>query len=181
LKKILLLTLVLLPAIVLASAGHSEESRYFAQTGREHDFWQRVFNFTIFIGLLYYLIANPIKNFFKTRSADIADQLKEIETKLQAAKKEKKEAQKRLEDAEKRAKRIVEDAKKEAQLLVEKVSLANEQEIQVMQKQYEEKISLDERKSAREVIDEILSDGISSDDILLDETKVTQIVAKKVA
>jgi F-type H+-transporting ATPase subunit b len=180
-KKSLFLVLLLLPAIVLASAGHSEESRYFAQTGREHDFWQRVFNFTIFAGLLYYLLANPIRNFFRGRREGIATQLEEIETKLQTAKREKKEAQKRLEEAEKRAKRIVEDAKKEATLLTEKISEANLQEIEVMQKQFDEKISLDERKSAREVIDDILSSSISSDDISLDESKVVEIVAKKVA
>ena len=35
-KKIALLSLILIPAVVLASSGHgSEESRYFLQTGRE--------------------------------------------------------------------------------------------------------------------------------------------------
>jgi F-type H+-transporting ATPase subunit b len=74
------------PAVLLAS-GHAdgETSRYFIQTGRENDFWPRVVNFTIFASLLYYLVANPIRDFFKGRSAGIATQLSEIEEKLQAA------------------------------------------------------------------------------------------------
>jgi len=47
-KRIVLLALVIVPAILLANEGHSEESRYFLQTGRETDFWPRVINFTIF-------------------------------------------------------------------------------------------------------------------------------------
>ncbi|RLA78484.1 MAG: F0F1 ATP synthase subunit B, partial [Epsilonproteobacteria bacterium] len=68
-KKIVLLSLLVLPAVLLASSGNGgEETRYFLQTGRETDFWPRLVNFTIFASLLYYLLANPIKNFFKDRS-----------------------------------------------------------------------------------------------------------------
>ena len=91
-KKIVLLSLLIVPAVLLASGGDAESSRYFAQTGRETDFLPRAVNFIIFASLLYYLIANPIKNFFKGRTEGIAAQLNEIETKLQAAKDEKKEA-----------------------------------------------------------------------------------------
>jgi len=78
-KKIVLFSLLILPAIALASAGESEGSRYLAQTGRETDFWPRVVNFTIFAALLYYLIANPIKNFFQERRESIANKLKQID------------------------------------------------------------------------------------------------------
>jgi len=181
-KKIILLSLLVVPAIVLASSGHSgEETRYFIQTGRENDFWQRVVNFTIFAALLYYLIASPIKNFFKERRDGIAAQLKEIEDKLQAAKDGKKDAQVRLDESTKKADQIVEDAKKEAILLAEKISQANTNDLALMEKQLEEKMSLEERRSAREAIDEILSENITNDDILLDEAKVVDIISKKVA
>jgi len=181
-KKIALLSLLLVPAILLAS-GHAdgETSRYFAQTGRENDFLPRIVNFTIFAALLYYLAANPIKAFFKDRKEGIANQLKEIEAKLQAAKDEKKEAQTRLDESEKKAEQIVVDAKKEAILLAEKIAESNENDLNNMAKQLEEKISLEERKSAREAIDEILSENITNDDILLDESKVVDIISKKVA
>lgn len=171
----------MLPAILLASGGDAESSRYFAQTGRETDFWPRVINFTIFAALLYYLLANPIKNFFKGRSEGIAMQLNEIEKKLQAAKDEKKEAQNRLDESKKRAEEILADAKAEAILLAEKIATANQNDLALLDKQLEEKMSLEERKSAREAIDEILSDNITRDDIMLDEAKVVEIISKKVA
>ena len=181
-KKLALLSLLMVPAILLASSGHGgEESRYFIQTGRENDFWPRVVNFTIFAALLYYLIASPIKNFFKGRKEGIAGQLKEIEDKLQAAKDEKKEAQVRLDESRKKADQIIEDAKREAVLLAEKISKANISDLALMEKQLEEKITLEGRRSAREAIDEILSENITNDDIMIDEAKVVDIISKKVA
>jgi len=181
-KKIILLSLLVVPAVLLASGSASgEETRYFMQTGREYDFLPRVVNFVIFASLLYYLLANPIKDFFKGRSADIAKQLNEIEEKLQAAKDEKKEAQARLGASEKKAEDILADAKAEAVILAEKIATANVNELALLEKQLEEKISLEERKSAREAIDEVLSENITVDDINLDENKVVEIISKKVA
>lgn len=180
-KKWTALVLLLIPALVLASSGHAEEGRYFAQTGRENDFIPRVVNFIIFASLLYYLVANPIKNFFKERKEGIAAQLQEIEEKLQSAKHEEREAQVRLEESQKKADQIIADAKKEAKLLAEKISQANENELSLMEKQLEEKMTLEERKSAREVIDEVLSQNISNDDIMINESKVVEIISKKVA
>jgi len=179
-KKLALFALLMVPAILLASGG-GEESRYLMQTGRESDFWPRVINFAIFASLLYYLIANPIKNFFNGRKEDISAQLREIEEKLQAAKDEKKEAQNRLDESDKRAEEIIADAKKEAEILAKKIAEANENELLLMEKQLEEKMALEERKAAREAIDEILSENITNDDIMIDEAKVVDIISKKVA
>jgi len=179
-KKIALLSLLMLPAVLLAS-GDAETSRYFAQTGRESDFLPRLVNFSIFIGILLYLLSGPIKAFFMGRSEGIAGRLDEIETKLQLAKDEKKEAQIRLDEAEKKAEEIIVDAKAEAVILAEKISESNQNELLLMRKQQEEKISLEERRSAREAIDEVLSENISSNDIMLNEAKVVEIISKKVA
>ena len=180
-KKIILLAMVIVPAILLANEGHSEESRYLLQTGRESDFWPRVINFTIFASILYYLIANPIKDYFSGRSEGIANQLKEIEVKLQAAKDEQQAAQTRLEESTQKASEIVEDAKKEAEILVEKIYAASENELLVMEKQLEEQISLEERKAIREAIDEVLNENISANDIAVNESKVVEVISKKVA
>lgn len=180
-KKIVLLSLLMVPAILLASSADAESSRYFAQTGRETDFLPRVVNFVIFASLLYYLLANPIKNFFKGRSEGIAAQLSEIEARLQAAKDEKKEAQNRLDKSEERAAKIIAEAKEEAILLAGKVAAANQNDLALLDKQFQEKTEFEERKAARETIDEILSENITNDDIMLDEAKVVQIISKKVA
>ncbi len=181
-KKIVLLSLLVLPAVLLASGGNDGEvSRYLIQTGRETDFVPRIVNFIIFASLVYYLVASPIKGFFKGRSEDIASQLNEIEEKLQAAKDEKKEAQNRLKESEKKAEEILVDAKAEAAFLAEKIAKANKEDLVLLEKQLAEKIALDERKSAREVIDEVLSENITNDDIMIDEAKVVEIISKKVA
>lgn len=180
-KKLALYALFLLPAVVLASNGSAGESQYYQITGRETDFVPRLVNFMIFAGLLYYLLANPIKNFFKGRQAGIESQLKEIEVKLQAAKDEKKEAEERVSEAEVRAIQIIEDAKKEAVVLAKGIARANATELKAMEKQFEEKLMLEEKKSAREVIDDVLGESITNDDIMISESKVVEIVKKKVA
>jgi len=181
-KKLLLLSLLVLPALLLASGGHgSEESRYFIQTGRENDYWPRVVNFTIFAVLLYYLAANPIKDFFKGRKEGISAQLREIEEKLKAAKNEQKDAQARLDESGEKAEQIIEDAKNESTLLAKKISDANTDDLLMMDKHLEEKMTLDEKKSVRDVIDEILNENITNDDIDIDESKVVDIISKKVA
>ncbi len=94
-KYLLVIIAVFLPIVLLANG---DSGHYEALTGRETDYIPRIFNFTIFVGILYYLLANPIKNFFKGRKEGIANQLKEIEAKLQASKDEKKEAEARVEE-----------------------------------------------------------------------------------
>jgi F-type H+-transporting ATPase subunit b len=180
-KKFVLWSLIIVPAVLLASHGEGESSRYLAQTGRESDYLPRVINFTIFAALLYYLIANPIKSFFQGRSQGIASRLNEIEQKLQAAKDEKKEAQNRLDTSKKRAETIIADAKAEAVVLTQKIASANQEDISLLEKQYQEKMVLEERKSARNAIDEVLSENITDEDIMLDATKVVKIISGKVA
>lgn len=180
-KKSVLLSLLFVPVVLLAGgAVDPETSRYFLQTGRETDFVPRVVNFLIFAALLYYLLSTPIKTFFTERSAGIASSLKEVEEKLQVIKDEEKVAQANLEKSVKKADEIVSDAKNEAVILAKKIAEANAQELSIMDKQLEEKMRLEERRSAREAIDEVLSQNITTEDILLDSTKVVGIVANKV-
>ena len=105
---------LVLPMVLFASGAEHGSSKYFEMTGREDDFWPRVFNFTIFAGILFYLLKNVIVDFFKNRKAGIAKQLTEIEERLQAAKEAKKEAEVKFKESQKKAKEIVGDAKKEA-------------------------------------------------------------------
>ncbi|HHO41741.1 MAG TPA: F0F1 ATP synthase subunit B [Epsilonproteobacteria bacterium] len=179
-KSYMIIIAFCLPIVLLAAGGH-DGGRYFEMTGRHTDFWARVFNFTIFASLLYYLTANIIRNFFKNRKEQIAKQLDEIEKRLQEATAVQKEAEKKLNESEKKAKEIIADAKKEAIILSDKVMQDNLQELAYLEKQFEEKSDLEARKSAKETINEVLGDNIGSDDILVDEKKVISILNKKVA
>jgi F-type H+-transporting ATPase subunit b len=182
-KKQTIVTLAALavPALLLAS-GHGEGgSHYEMITGRSSDFLPRIFNFLIFAGLLYYLIAEPVRNFFQGRREQIASQLKEIESRLQEAKEARKAAEQNLAESEKKAKEILEDAKKEAELLSERYRELGERELEALERQFRERIELEERKMQRETIVALLDENISTEDIPLGGAQVIETLAKKVA
>ena len=177
-KHIAIAIAMLLPAIILANEG---SGHYESLTGRATDYIPRVFNFLIFAGLLYYILANPIKSFFTGRQKDISDQLKEIEAKLQASKEEKKAAEARIEESKKKFEEIIETAGKEAELLAAKIADISDNELKALKKQYEEKSTLEERRAIREAIHDVLSNNINNDDIHLDDNKIIDLLDKKVA
>jgi F-type H+-transporting ATPase subunit b len=175
-KNIALLATVLVPSLVLASGAEHHDVTMF-----NSDFFYRVFNFTIFAGLVYYLVANPIKDFFVGRSEGIANQLKEIEDKLQASKDEKRDAEANFAKAESKAKEIVDDAANEAKILATNIADKNEVALEMMDKQSVDKQALESKKATRATIDNLLNDGFGNDDIAVDEAKVVSLISKKVA
>jgi F-type H+-transporting ATPase subunit b len=179
-KKLFGIVMLALPVLLLAS-GHGEGGHYEAITGRSTDFIPRIFNFLIFAGLLYYLIAEPVKNFFKGRQTRIADQLKEIEQRLQEAKEARKNAEQELAESEKKAEEIVRDAGKEVELLTERYRELGIRELEALERQYKERIEMEERKMQRETIVELLDENIGSEDIPLGGRRVIDILSKKVA
>jgi len=176
-KNIVLISAVLVPSLMLASGGgeHHEVTMWGS------DFKYRVLNFALFVGLLYYLVANPIKAFFAGRTEGIANQLKEIEEKLQASKNQRLEAEENLKLAEQRAGEIVEDAGKEAKILAGNIVEKNDTLLTSLEKQAVEKQAFESKKFTRETIDSVLNGGLNSDDITVDESKVVSLVSKKVA
>jgi len=178
--------IVLLVMIVPAWLFGSEHAdafaqQYFAVAGRMTDFIPRIFNFTIFAALTYYLVASPIKAFFVGRKEEIAEQLNQIERKLQEAKEARKRSEQALETSRQKAREITADSQKEIELLKTKFAEATEKELALLDKQYEEKCELEERRMARETIDAVLNENITADDIPMRAEKVIDIVAKKVA
>ena len=175
-KSIALLATILIPSLVLGSGAEHHEV-----TMTNSDFFYRVFNFSIFAGLLYYLAANPIKAFFTGRTEGIANQLKEIEEKLQASKNDRLAAEENLLNAEKKAKEIVGDAGTEAKVLSANIAEKNENALILLAKQSEEKEALEVKKATRDTIDSILNGGFENSDVNIDEAKVVSLISKKVA
>ncbi|NEW60445.1 F0F1 ATP synthase subunit B [Sulfurovum sp. bin170] len=176
LNKIALTIAFVFPVVAIASSsGHHDV------TMSNSDFWYRVLNFSIFAGLLYYLAASPIASFFKGRQADIASQLKEIEDKLQASKDEAKAAEAQLVHNKAKAKELIVDGANEAKILAENIAKKNEEALVVLGKSLDEKMELESKKMAKNVINRLLQDGISNDDIAVDESKVVSLISKKVA
>jgi len=183
-KTWIVLALMILPVWLLGSEHAGEDAfaqQYYAVAGRMTDFIPRIFNFLIFAGLTYYLVASPLKAFFVGRKEGIADQLNEIERKLQEAKEARKRSEQAVEESKSKAKEIASDSKKEIELLKSKFAEMTERELNLLDKQYEEKCELEERRMARETIDTVLNENITADDIPMSADKVIDIVAKKVA
>jgi len=181
-NKFIIIGLLVVPAVLFAS-GHAEggeATKYFAMTGRETDFVPRVFNFLIFAGILYYLLADKLKGFLVDRQDGIAKQLKDIEDRLRFAKKQQKDAQALVGESDKKAKEIVVDSKKEALFLSDKIMQNSVQELSYLDKQLEEKMELESRKSARETINEVLNENITNDDIAIGEDRIVSIISNKV-
>ena len=179
-RALLYATMLLLPAILFGNEG-AEGSKYLAVAGREYDFVPRVFNFIIFVALTYYLIAEPIKNYFVSRKEAIASQLSEIENRLQKAKESKETAEQALEASRRKAEEILKDAEKEVKLIKEQYAEIGKKEIENLIKQFEEKKELQERKVKKELVISLLEENISVDDIPLTGKKVVEIIARKAA
>jgi F-type H+-transporting ATPase subunit b len=173
--------LLAVPAILLASGDNAAAEQYFKLTGRHTDFGPRLFNFILLAGLLYYLLANPIKNFLKNRTNSIAKELEEIEAKRQSAKDSKIKAEEMLKEAKAKAIEIIEDAKKEAEVIKNNIKKHAEQEVIALEKIFNDKCEIERRKTLRETTVNVLDENISTDDIPLDANKIVQIVTKEVA
>ncbi len=167
------LSLLLLPAFALAS-GDAEASG----SGETDIFW-RVINFAIFFGLLYYLLADKIKEFFKEREEGIAGRLSAVEEKLKDAKAEKEAAAQKAKDAEVTAADLTASAEQEAKVLVSKINDSLVHDKAQLEKSYTDRVEIEAKKMKKEVVNEVLdemfkSDSISNEDLL-------NIIKKKVA
>ncbi len=176
LNKITLVIAFVLPVLAMASGTEHHEVSM-----SNSDFFYRVLNFGIFAGLIYYLVASPIKDFFKGRSADIDNQIKEIEAKLQESKNEAKLAQENLDKAKVKAKEIVADSHDEAEILVDNISKKNSDVLKSLEKHLDDKIQIEKKKMVKATINELLENGIENSDIAIDSSKVVSLVSKKVA
>jgi F-type H+-transporting ATPase subunit b len=168
--KILFLT-VLSSTYALAAAAPLAES----------DFVYRVINATIFFSILYYLLNDTVRNFFKGRTEEIANRLEEVSKRLQASKQARKDAQLELEKAKAKAIEIVENAKKECQLVANKIEQQSEIDVQNLDKAYQEKLKLERSKVTKEIVEEILEELLGDDVASIDQEKFIKLVSKKVA
>ena len=87
----ILLTLLAVSTVALASNAENAGT----------DIVQRTVNFLLFAGLIWYLVAEPVKNYFASRSQGISDELKKVQDKLSETVTLKKEALAKIPDAEK--------------------------------------------------------------------------------
>jgi len=170
--KLKYFVLVLLAPAVMFASGDGEGKT---------DFVPRVINFAIFAGILYYLLAKPIKEFFVGRTNDIADKLTEIQDKLKKTKEDKEKALQKVKDADNIAEDIIETAKTEAKMLEEKIEQNLKTDLENLQKSYKDRIEVEEKKMTRNVVGEVVEDMFKGKKTELKDKDFLNIIKKKVA
>ncbi len=170
--KFTYLLLTLLPALAFASEASAEGGT---------DIVPRAINFLIFAAIIYYLIADKVKAFFTDRTNSIANRLTEIQDKLSSIRESKEEAVKEAEEAKVKAKDLVETAKKEAEMLSQKIEKDAESEIGHLKKSLEERMEIEEKKMAKEVVSEVIEKIFAGKGMQLSNEDFIRIIKKKVA
>ncbi len=168
--KLLLIGIVLFPMVLFASSEDVET-----------DIVQRLFNFVIFAGILWYLLADKIKVFFVSRTLDIQAQLDKVEDTLKESKNKVDKANKQLSDAKVLASEIVENARNDIDSIKKKVNDAVVFEIASLNKSFEEGNLIQISREKRKVISSVLDELLNSDNLALSQEELVNIVLKKVA
>lgn len=171
-KRVLLIGLALSPIALFASSEGAETN---------YDIVERTVNFIIFVGILWYLLADKIKAFFAERTLSIQAELDKVQDTLKASQDKVSNAQKKLEEAKKIATEIIEGAKADIDSVKQKVATAVDSDIANLNKSLEEMMKVETSKAKKEVVTEVLEELLSSENIQLTQQELANIVLKKVA
>ena len=145
------------------------------------DIVPRTVNFIIFTAIIYYLLADFTKNFFKKRREEIASKLNSVQTKVKESKKRREEATLKVKEAGRVAEEIVATAKKEALIISENFDKSLKFDLEILDKQHQEQIELESRKMKRVVVSEVLKEMFEDDGIAINEKEFVNIILKRVS
>lgn len=147
----------------------------------ETDILERTVNFFIFAAIIYYLLADKVKTFFADRTKSIQSDLDKVQELLKASEKSVADAKLEIENAKKVADELIKSANSDVDAVKRKVEVAVEQEIAFLSKSFDEKTELETRKVKKEVVQNVLNQLLSNDNIELSQTELTNVILKKVA
>ncbi len=166
------ITLLMMTGYAVASTGAGEGGT---------DIVERTINFLIFAGILYYLLAEPVKGFFTGRTAGIATDLEKVQEKLRESKAAKEAALADVEEAHKFSTQLRENAKKENAIIKDKIMAQCENDIENIIKQHESLMDLEQRKMVRDTVGDIMGELLSEESAGFDKEMMAKIIMKKVA
>ncbi|MCR6571155.1 F0F1 ATP synthase subunit B [Campylobacter insulaenigrae] len=166
-RNILLITII--PFYVFAAGDGSGD----------YDILPRTVNFILFVAILYYFIATPIKKFYNDRINKISSKMNEIQEKLIASKNLKLEMMKKLDLAKQESINAVALAKKEAEILASKIENETKTELSVLEKSFQEHKKYEIRKMEKEVINSVLEEVFKDDNSYLKQEDIINIMMKK--
>lgn len=169
-NKILVL-LLSLSSVALASGAE----------GTGTDIVQRTVNFLLFAGILWYLLAEPIKDYFTSRSQGISDELKKVQEKLNETLALKKEALSKISEAEKFAEELEVSSKKENKIINDNIMMQCESDLENLVKAQASLTDFEQRKMVREVVEEVINEVLSQSSEAFDKKAMAEVILKKVA
>ncbi|MDD2448314.1 MAG: F0F1 ATP synthase subunit B [Sulfurimonas sp.] len=168
----ILLLIMMISTYALASSG--------AESGGT-DIVQRTVNFLLFFGLIWYLVAEPAKNYFAARSQGIADELQKVQDKLNESVNLKKDALSKISEAEKFAEELVAASKKENKILNDSIMLQCESDLVNITKQSASLMEFEQRRMVRGVVESVLNEVLSQSSESFDKEAMANVILKKVA
>lgn len=169
-SRILVLILMISTYALASEAGHSET-----------DIVQRTVNFFLFAGLVWYLVGEPVKAYFASRSQAIADELKKVQDRLDESIALKKEALAKISEAEKFAENLAASSKKENKVINDSIMAQCDSDLESLVKQNESLKVFEQRKIVRNVVENILAETLSQSADSFDRETMANIILKKVA
>jgi len=147
----------------------------------ETDIFQRTVNFIIFVAILYYLLADKAKAYFAQRSQGIQAELEKVQELKKESALKVENAQDELNKAKQLATELIEDAKVDVDPIKDRIVNGVESEISHLLKSLDEKMDLETRKIKTEVVEEILEQLLSDDNIAISQDELSSIILSKVA
>jgi len=169
-SKILIIVLMI-STYALASNGEQSTT----------DIVQRTVNFLLFAGLVWYLIAEPVKSYFSSRSKSISDELQKVQEKLKETIAKKKEALDKISDAEKFKAEMRVASKKENKIINDNIMAQCDAELETLSKQSISLREFEQRKMVRGIVEEILNDVLVQSSDSFDKEAMANVILKKVA
>ena len=145
------------------------------------DIVQRTVNFVLFAGLVWYLVAEPAKAYFASRSKAIADDLKRVQDRLNESIALKKEALAKISDAEKFAEDLAVSSKKENKIINDNMMVQCDTELEAISKQHVSLTEFEQRNMVRNVVEEIVKETLSQTGSSFDKEAMANVILKKVA
>lgn len=168
----LLITLLALSAFLFGSDAAAEGST---------DIVQRTVNFLVFAGILYYLLAEPIKNYFGGRTSGIASELEKVQERLQESKRLRETAELKIEEATRFVNELTETTRKECKILSDRITSQCDQDMEVLFKQNTGLMELEKRQMVRTTVNEVMNEVMNASDASMSGDAMTDILKKKVA
>ena len=169
----ILVFMLMISTYALASSGSAEHAGT--------DIVQRTVNFLLFAALIWYLVAEPAKNFFAARSQGIADELQKVQDKLNESITLKKEALNKISEAEKFAEDLAITSKKENKILNDNIMIQCDADLETLGKQQVSLVEFEQRKMVRNVVEDTLNEVLSESGDGFDKEAMANVILKKVA